>query len=250
MKKNFLKKCIILGMTASILTGCGNVIPELTEEEASLVATYAADAVLQFSVENESRLMDTEKETARREEMEKKVAEIREQLAKEEEELEEEAMAQGGGTGSDASSAQGAADIASFIGLDGFEISYAGYELQKSYPPEQEDWELTIDATQGMNLLVVKMNATNTGSAPAVLDMVSKDMLFHIDGKTGNGDVVGGTALMTMLLSDFAFAQDEIGAGESREYVLMIQVEETITEMDSLSLYMKKDGESMTVNLQ
>lgn len=247
MKRNFWKTCIVFGMTACILTGCGNVIPELSEEEASLVATYAADSVLKYSKYNESRLMDTEKEAVRREELEKKVAEVREKMLKEEQE--EENGGGAGGNGSSSAQGEGAADMASFIGIDGFTVSYTGYELHKSYPPDEQEWELTIDATTGMNLLILKFNVTNTGGEPAVLDVLSKNIRFHIDGKTQEGEAIGGTALMTMLLTDFAFAQDELAPGESREYVLMIQVDESITAINSLSLFMKKGEESMTVNL-
>ena len=66
MKTENLKKILAAGMVSCLLTGCGNVIPELTEEEASLIATYAADVTLSHSRESDaSRLIDTEAETAR-----------------------------------------------------------------------------------------------------------------------------------------------------------------------------------------
>lgn len=258
MRRKFLKKCIILGMVACILTGCGNAIPELTEEEASLVATYAADVVFRFSTEKESRLIDTEKERARREELEAKAAEIAAQMKVEEEQEQEEASSGqtgsgqtgSGSTGNGATGMQGTESMADFIGLDGFEVSYGGYDIQKTYPlVGSDEWEPTIEATSGSSLLIVKFRVTNNNSIPAVADVLSKNMLFHIDGEAGTGEIIGGTALTTMLLDDFAFAQDEIGAGESKEYVLMIQIDETITDIKSLSVYMKKGEESMTVNL-
>ena len=39
MKTENLKKILAAGMVSCLLTGCGNVIPELTEEEASLMVT-------------------------------------------------------------------------------------------------------------------------------------------------------------------------------------------------------------------
>ena len=53
-----------------------------------------------------------------------------------------------------------------------------------------------------------------------------------------------------MLLNDFAFAQEELDAGESRQYVLITQIDEGITEVGSLSLHMKKGDENMIVALQ
>ena len=74
MKTENLKKILAAGMVSCLLTGCGNVIPELTEEEASLIATYAADVTLSHSRESDaSRLIDTEAETARLEELAEKI---------------------------------------------------------------------------------------------------------------------------------------------------------------------------------
>jgi len=250
MKKKLICKCVVLGTVSCILAGCGNAIPELSEEESALVASYAADVVLGHSRENTSRLIDTEKESQRREELAKKAAEVSAEI--EEEKKQEEAEGGGGAMGSGGGTADtlNVESISHFIGLDGFQVSYAGYEIGKSYPTEDTEWELTIDATSGKNLLIVKLNVTNTGDAPAVADVLSKNMMFHINGTAVSGESVGATALMTMLLNDFTYAQDEIGAGESKEYVLIIQIDEAITEFSSLSLDMKKDGESITVKLQ
>ena len=126
-------------------------------------------------------------------------------------------------------------------------MSYDGYEIKKSYAEDETDeWEPTFDATAGQNLLIVKSQITNVGGVPAVADVLSRDMMFSIQGDNG----IGGMAVVTMLLNDFAFAQDELQAGESRQYVLITQIDENITETQTLSLHMKKGDENMIVNLQ
>lgn len=238
-------KIFVLGAVCCLLTGCGNVIPELTEEEASLIATYAADVVLESSKEDNSRLIDTQEETRRREELSEKVEELKEKKAKEEEQ--EEAEQSSGGSGGGLSNAQTVESMASFIGLPEFQVSYDGYEIKKSYAAEEGDeWEPTFDATSGKNLLIIHLKVTNITDAPAVADVLSKDMMFSVRGDQG----INGMALTTLLLNDFAFAQDEIGAGESKQYVLIAQIDENITEVNSLSVQMKKEGESAVVTLQ
>lgn len=238
------KKMIVLGIVSCLLTGCGNAIPELTEEEASLIATYAADALLENSRENTSRLMDTEAETARRNELAEKVENLKKKQAVEEEEERREAEGTSSGT---AAVSVGEENIAGFIGLDGFQVSYDGYEIRKSYQTEAgEEWEPSFDAPQGRNLLILKLKVTNISGVPAVADVLSKDMLFSVKGEGG----ISSMTLMTMLLNDFAYAQDEIGAGESKQYVLIAYVNEEITEAGSLTLQMKKGDERMNVMLQ
>lgn len=246
MKMKYVKKVMIFSMVSCLLMGCGNEIPELTDEEASLIATYAADTLLENSRENTSRLMDTEAETIRRDELAQKVEELKKRQTVEEEEEKERQETEGAASGSVIAN-ENVENMAGFIGLDGFQVSYDGYEIRKSYQAgEETEWEPTFDASPGKNLLIVKLKVTNISGNPAVADVLSKDMLFSINGEGG----INGMALMTMLLNDFAYAQEEIGAGESKQYVLITQIDESITEAGSLTLQMKKGDERMNVILQ
>lgn len=241
-----MRKMIVLGIVFCLLTGCGNVIPELTEEETSQIATYAADVLLENSRENTSRLMDTEAETTRLNELAEKVANLKKEQAVEEEE-EEKSQEAGGTSSGTAFVSVGTENIAGFIGLDGFQVSYDGYEIGKSYQTEEgAEWEPTFDAPQGRNLLILKLKVTNISGVTAVADVLSKDMLFSVKGESG----ISSMALMTMLLNDFTYAQDEIGAGESKQYVLIAYIDENIMEAGSLTLQMKRGDERMNVTLQ
>lgn len=247
MKFKTAKIFIISGMVSCLLMGCGNVIPELTETEASLIATYAADALLENSREKTSRLIDTEAETTRRAELAEKVENLKKKQTEEEEAAEEISETEGSTAGTGENLSEKVENIADFIGLDGFQVSYDGYEIKKSYQEDDgAEWEPTFDASPGKNLLVVKLKVTNISGATAVADVFSKDMLFSINGDGG----INGMALVTMLLNDFTYAQDEMEAGESKQYVLITQIDENITEAGSLTLQMKKGDERANVVLQ
>lgn len=247
MKFKTAKIFIISGTVSCLLMGCGNVIPELTETEASLIATYAADALLENSREKTSRLIDTEAETTRRAELAEKVENLKKKQTEEEEAAEEISETGGSTAGTAENLSEKVENIADFIGLDGFQVSYDGYEIKKSYQEDDgAEWEPTFDASPGKNLLVVKLKVTNISGATAVADVLSKDMLFSINGDGG----INGMALVTMLLNDFTYAQDEMEAGESKQYVLITQIDENITEAGSLTLQMKKGDERANVVLQ
>lgn len=250
MKVKNVTKLALLGVVSTLLMGCGNAIPEMTDVETTLIVTYASDVTLGHIREKQSRLIDTEKETVRRAELAEKIKNFKKKALEEKQQEEEMAQEADSSNGSNqpAAAIQGVESMADFIGLDeGLQVSYDGYEIKKSYSDDEaEEWEPTFDATTGKNLLIVKLKVTNQAGEPAVADVMSKEMLFSINGD----NKMGGMALMTMLLNDFAFAKDEIGAGESKRYVLITQIDENITETASLSLHMKKGGESMTVKLQ
>ena len=127
MKTENLKKILAAGMVSCLLTGCGNVIPELTEEEASLIATYAADVTLSHSRESDaSRLIDTEAETARLDELAEKIEAMqKEQELEEEEEAKptEYSSSAGGAEDPDKNdSIDGAGDIKETEGADKTEV--------------------------------------------------------------------------------------------------------------------------------
>lgn len=259
-KRMRLKKVKILavaGLLSGLLAGCGNAIPELTEAEASMIATYAADLMLGSGKEDMSRLIDTEKETKRLADLAQKVA----QLQKKKDDA-TDAAAQDGtagdpqntdasptGTGT-AGGAESMVDIADFIGLDGFKVNYVGYEIGKSYPSDEGDeGELTfaLDASTGKNLLVIKLDVENVSGEPAVLDVLSKNMMFSVNGDNG----IATMALTTILLDDFSsISKDEIGAGETKQYVLIAEINEQIAETGNLKLQMKKGDERANAALQ
>ena len=57
MKKHILCFFMICILSA-VLCGCGNAIPELTQEESDMVANYAAAALLKYDSGYQSRLLN------------------------------------------------------------------------------------------------------------------------------------------------------------------------------------------------
>ena len=58
-----MKKGKIIGITvmvASLLTGCVDAMPDLTEEQSALIAEYAADMLLKYSPNYNYRIEDEE----------------------------------------------------------------------------------------------------------------------------------------------------------------------------------------------
>ncbi len=241
---------LLFGIVSCLLAGCGSVIPELTKEQTALIATYASDVILENSKERFSRLVDTEAETTRLNELAAKVQQLKKTQALKEEEADAAGNeAANAGTGETVVQTFLPEEMAGLIGLDGFKISYDGCEIAKSYAAEGgAELGFAIDASQGKNLLIAKFQVTNIGTETAVADILSKNLLFSFSGDNG----VSGMALMTMLLNDFAYAKDEIAAGAGKQYVLITQIDENITAVGALSLRMKmkNGGESVMITLQ
>ena len=211
MNKKLITAIIIGGMLS--VCGCGNKIPELTEEQSSLVATYASDLIVQYSPEHDTGLIDIEEEAKRRAEVAEKAAKVQaivdaQKAVEEQERLEAEEKLNNTET-HDATKQEVVKgtmeDMKQFLGLENITLSYQGYEIATSYPSEDaEEWTPTIDATTGKNLLVVKLGVQNESSEIVKADVLSKAAQFRIKSKEAEGTHMG-----TMLLNDFSYMAEE-----------------------------------------
>ncbi|MBE5851812.1 MAG: hypothetical protein E7299_02490 [Lachnospiraceae bacterium] len=250
------RKIIIALLVGSIisLTGCGNKIPELTEEQKSLVATYASDLVVQYSPEHDTRLIDIEQEAKRREEIAEKAAKVQEIIdAQKEAEAKEKEIAEAKlnntevRDGTEKTIPLGTiGDMQSFLGIDDLTLTYQGYELTKSYPSEEtSEWTPTIEATSGQTLLVASFGVENSTDSNIFADMLSQNAQFRLIS-----DEAEGTNMATMLLNDFAYMQEELEPGAEKEFVIITQVDEEVMQASNLKLYVKKGDSNITVGLE
>ena len=77
MEEDFMKKrllMIIAVVTMIFCCGCGNAIPDLSEEESAMVSEYAAGLLLKYDSEYETKFLN-EKELEEQEAIQKKIEE-------------------------------------------------------------------------------------------------------------------------------------------------------------------------------
>lgn len=241
-------------MAAVLITGCGSVMPDLTEEETELISEYASGVLLKYDRVHSGRLMST----SEYEEEENKKAE-REQKLLEEKRAEEENTSESDAANDtendtevvdvsqDEETASLPATIEEFYGIQNVTFQYAGYELVQSYPAEEEEGTLffSMDATEGMELLVLKFTASNGSSADQALDMMGYGARFRISVNGGSQE----NALSTMLLNDLHTYNDVIPAGSSVELVSIIEVPQS-TAVESINFILCGDAGNSTIVLQ
>ena len=242
------------GITAAILTaslllsGCGNQIPDMTEEEQALIVSYAAEVVERHDSNHPSRLESEEAVELKKEEEEAQKEAQKEQLKQEEAAKAEETK------NNEASSSETAKQkveltMDDVIGADGFSFSYEGYELDDSYPDTGEETYFAMNATEGQKLLVLKFLAHNISGEDRELSMVSSGVRFKITagGKTQN-------ALTTMLLNDFSNFSGTIPGNGTQELVLICEVpaDGSVTEggSDSIAVIVRNGDKNATISLQ
>lgn len=234
MRKSFIATVFLLIMSVCV-TGCG-AVPSLTEEQSGVVTEYATSLLLKYDTQEHSRLIDYEdffeKYDKAWDEYNEAKAKYEKQLAREEKKKKQEEAETVVETtvvdkSESSSSANGGASIidtmtiGQFIG-EQYDFNYSGYSLVKSYPADGTDFFFSMDATKGHDLLIVKFTASNILGEDSDLDVMNKNLTFKL---SINGEGYH-SSYKTMLDDDFSEFVGSFKAGESKELVLIGEVEE------------------------
>lgn len=138
--------------------------------------------------------------------------------------------------------------IAEAIGLDNFDIVYKTYEAHNIFPEEEsDDLVFSMQAQNGMELLVVSFGVTNDSPDRRMCDILDKDISFRA--------LLNGSerinANKTILLNDLGSYCDEIDGYGMTEAVLVFEVAEgTTANLSSIDLIVKKDDDYTTHRLK
>ena len=261
MKKKWLKGLTVLAASVC-LTGCGNAIPEMNEQQHDLIVEYAANELLKYDTNHQSKLTVLELEQQATEEEgtepeEALEAENVQEEAQSKEKVPEEPM-ENEGEGAAAEDVtivdntgenqlQTVSSIEEFLALEGVQITYSGYETDSTYPSTEAEDELFffMNATEGKQLLVLKFKMDNVSGEELAFDMSKEQMRYKIiiDGVEKN-------ALTTMLLNDMAYYQGTLAEGESTELVLVCEIPtEQADTIGTLELKMKSVDNTATISL-
>ena len=243
MRKTIIFLCGVL--TAAFLSGCGAVMPDLTQEETDLISEYAVGILLKYDRYHSGRLIDT---TA---------YEDTEEVSEEELSAEESEQEQGQETSTDNTevidisqdekSAGLPATIEDYYGIRDITFQYLGYELTQSYPSNADDENLffAMDATEGEQLLVLRFQASNATSYDQVLNMMSFGARFRV---SVNGES-SQSVLTTMLLNDMQSYNDVVPAGSGVELVCIVEIPQS-TSVGTIDFILRGNDENATITLQ
>lgn len=229
---------------AALVSGCGADMPELTREETDLISEYAVGVLLKYDKDHVNRLVDTAGyEIAEAEEPEETTKEEPEQDESEEQAKETQTV----DVSEDEEAAAMPSTIEEYYGIKDITIQYNGYELSQSYPPSTEENNMffAMDATEGMQLLVLKFTAYNTSGSDQTLDMLGHGARFRV---SLNGEASKG-ALATMLLNDMQTYKDVIPAGSSTELVSIVEIPQSVS-VGTIEFILRGNGENAVLTLQ
>lgn len=243
---------VLLGLN---LSGCGLVASTgLTENEEELVAEYAAGVIMRYSADKKGGFgnlkptpapifvppADEGIEPAEPDDMDSS-DDFFDEASGNEDEMTDMSQDMPG------QEVETVAGISGILGLDGFDVTYAGYEVADIYPPAEDGvLSFSMQAEEGKKLLVLHFDVTNTGTEDKLCDVLNNNVKFRVS-------VNGGSRIneqMTILLNDLTSYSETVAAGQKEDTVLVFEVAPSVVEqVNSLTLIMVGNGGESTVNL-
>jgi len=249
-KYNLFRKVnilMILLLPVMMLTGCKNSfdhMPDLTDEERTIIAQYAADILIKHDKNNGKLVSDyeiqlyDEKEAQKKENLDALLA------MKQTDEASSDSYADGEDSYSEGGDSEEYVKVytpvAQVLGTDSFSIDYNNFYITDSYSDGMSDDSFfALDASNGNKLLVVEFLATNITSVDQELDIFDNNVKFKI----GANDESPRLSMSTMLLNDMSMYRDTIPANSSKTLVLLREVPEMeSTQITNVNIEAVKDG--------
>ncbi len=279
MKKVLLLGCIVVLSLFSV--GCGKVI-ELTDEENYLIAEYAAELLLKYDNNSDSKYYDGLDEMSSSTEV--ITEELTEELTEETvaENVTEELLPEIGPDDNDSTTTDNSDDlteegsdydpehgsnvseivdvsgitadagidfdIAAFAGIDTVSVKYQYYMLVDRYPSyDQDGVYIEIEAPTGYKLLVLKFAIENKTNELQDVDLYSKNLDYSIiinDSKSAK-------QMLTILIDDLYTYQSALEASMREETVLLFQISDTVAQsIEDLKLKVNNGDDAKVIQLQ
>ena len=262
--KKIWKRRLLAGLIACgifVTTGCGQVI-DLTDEENHLIAEYAAELLLKYDRNYDTRYNPDELEDTTETMTETDATtEATTEVVSTTEAATTEQDAPGDGQTTQAQPVTDEAvkedigatvdsdfDIAAFVGESRISVRYAYYMVVDSYPSyDQDGMYIEVQAPEGYKLLVLKFEVENKTNEDQAVDLYNKDVNYNIVVDNSRT-----TKQMLTILADDLYTYDKtIQASSREETVLLYTVSDSVAnKWTDLKLQVKYGGTSAVLQLE
>lgn len=241
------------------LTGCGR---ELSTEENRIIAEYAAELLLKYDRNYQSKYLDEEDTTefiqesqtgdvsteATTEEVtteETTTEEASEEEKKPDTEAPEAGREEENLPPSDDGSVQ---DIAAIVGLEGISIVYNRCMFLDRYPSMDQDGAfIYLEADKGYKLVVVKFDMINTTSEDRQVDLLNSTLDYRLVLNESRA----AKPMLTILMDDLGTFSAVVPADSEQSAVLVFQMSDTmIDKIEQLDIRVTYQNEEHTIPIQ
>lgn len=229
-------KCIFFAVSITFvifLSGCGDKLYELTEEQEDIIVRYSAHVLGKYNIYQKDGMTGVRPEEPEPEEPTSNV-----------DDTQGNGLSNGEAGGANAVPVTGTTTFAESIGhSDDLAVVYQKIYAVSSY---QEGGYFDLSAEAGYVYLVAELLVSNPGTVDIGVDNLSRGMAFSI--ALADGNVY--TSDKTVLLNDFSSYQGTIAAGDTRNLVLLFHVPEAESEqIGEIQFFVTENSEKKSIIL-
>lgn len=243
MRRTGIRATAAIAVSALLLGGCGVKPYDLTEDEENKIVHYSAQVVAKFNAAQQDGLtyvnLDEEQEETETNEKDTKDKETKQ---KENKQTDAAEAAGGDDAKEQTDETVQQKSLSELFGTKNLTITYTGTQILKNY---MEGGYYSLDAADGKVFAIVGIDLKNSAGEDVQLDNLTKAPQFSA--------VINGEnqvkADKTIVSSDFASYAETIAAGETKKAILLFQVPEHVTEVESINLFVNIGGTNYQIAL-
>ncbi len=260
--KRIIKKMMLFLCVPLLIVGCGNKIPDMSQEQYNQTVEYAAGLLLKYSNNGVKKLtylepsepvegVDAEDKEREEEPVQPENTPDTNEIEEVTETMPEEPAVEAEDEGNvlpeeiQEESTQ-SVTIGDTQTLDnGLQISFEGLAVHDYYPQDASDF--IISAQLGNRLLVLDFELKNTTGETVPIDMVTDDPVFRI----AVNHIEQGRYRPTILDRDLSTVQKSLEANEKMQVSLVQEISTELSEqIKTVSLSVKYNGKTQKVDLK
>lgn len=255
-----MKKSKIIGllaMSAVMLTGCVDAMPDMTTEQSDMVAEYAAGLLLKYSPNYDYRLVSDDElaaalvqetevsETAAEQERDETASEEQTE-AKENPKQEQESEAASETEQTEQQFLDADTDLAMELGLSGgISLRYQSFEICDSYPQNASGFS-GVDAGQDRKLLVLHFDLENITNEKLDCQLFDSSLRLRV---TVNESLSMSTLDTSMLPDDMASFIGSIESGGKADVTAVAEIAD-MSDEDIVSLTIQMSSQNGSCNVK
>ncbi len=246
-----MKKGKVLGLialSAILLTGCVDAMPELTAEQSDIIAEYAAGLLLKYSPRYQYRIV-SEEELAAAVADRQDVSESEPEQTQLPDENMPEAPSEDTPTEQEKQPAQISSaediDFAAELGIDDLIVRYQSFEVCSSYP--QNSTGFSVDAAKDKKLLILHFDLEGLPEEDVNCNFFDCDIKLRVN----INDSVSASVLPAMLPNNIITYIDVVKAGETVDVVAVAEINDmTEADIQSMVLQASANGNNCIAKLK
>lgn len=238
--KSYGRLAVAAAAVCMLFGGCSGG-RELSAEEETAVAEYAAGLLLKYDSKYPDRLLP-EEEVARREKENAQNESVQKESAENEsaenESAENENIENAGTETGALTNEEGEHAAEGLLGAaPGIRAELVGAGIFQNYP--EAGGAYILEASEGNHILVCELALKNEQDQALAVDVIAASPTITISVN----DSVTRTALMTMLPDDLTTYAGNIGAGEEKHFVLLTEIPDRSGEkIDHVRITLENGG--------